>query len=58
MRTMKVTAQEASARYLRGRATAEAIGPSGTHRRTANQPVIRACRSRSGTVPMPATSAL
>src|ERR1700730_2806399 len=58
MGPMQVTAREASARSLLGRATAEAIGPSGTPRLTAQQPVIRVCRSRSGTVPMPATSAL
>src|SRR5712671_4612004 len=52
MGPMQVTAREASARSLLGRATAEAIGPSGTPRLTA-QPMIRVCHSRSGTVPMP-----
>jgi hypothetical protein len=57
MGPMRVTAREASARSLPGRVTAEAIGPSGIPWLAAWQPVTRVRHSRSGTVPMPATSA-
>jgi alpha/beta hydrolase family protein len=42
---------------LRGRATAEPIIPSGTQWRIGWPTMIRGCRSRSGTGPMPATAA-